>query len=844
MIRITFARCSLLAALAGTVLAGSVRASAGIFIRASLLSPADTPWQVHLVIQRPGGKSQNLFVGQSVAESAKVAGTRAGGEPGLWVELPDGPKNNAATLRFVFGADPSVPRAPAPANVRAKIDVATAAEESAILRSITEHDPGNVIAIRIPSDPANHKDGLLSIREDTQRRLDQVKALNLPDGPRPNRLWCMTGFRANGEFYTDPAITRMDFEIIRRLGMNGFWQQNGGQPGDLRRMAHDNGMDRSTVYWRSVEALPADKKLNGATDLSWNELDEYLDKSYRKSIAATRQQHLDGMPQVIADLADEPDGLKFDGPGYAAAFRDYTREHAMTPRDFGKEKWDEVSPVILRWRQFFARRAELNLNDEPTRKLFYWSTKFWNHCTARTYAMATDKVERYAPGTLTRVNLGPPWWYDYGTLPRGTDAFELCRLRGITMGFNEDWVGKGSPRVPLEIDTLLMDWSRAAARPNTPMLGAYITRDADRASVKLRTFACLAREAKIFDFYYYGPAYTFFDHWSDNASMVQGVGELTRDLGAADDLLYEGRAPKAEVALLYSQSWPVWKTDDTEQCEFEMAYLALLHAGIPVDIVSDTEVADGRFAARRYKCLYVVNESIPAAAAEAIKKWVEHGGNLWASGWAGMRDEYNTPTTAWNDLLGVKSRSWKPTGDLKRLGQPIEPADWKRPIFGRDVTLNPVRPPPRGTTRPTGRDADEWDYGSGRAYVIAWTAGKEYMDAATERDGSLGHAVLFPSDAKRTIFSAPSGLRLLQPNATTSVNQVLAWPLWSQRGGVILLANYTGEPVGNLTITFTAPRPFAHVRSLRLGELAPTLSRQDTISLPKLNDVTDILILD
>ena len=176
--------------------------------------------------------------------------------------------------------------------------------------------------------------------------------------------------------------------------------------------------------------------------------------------------------------------------------------------------------------------------------------------------------------------------------------------------------------MPLEIDTLLIDWSRAAARPATPLLGSYITRDADRATVKLRTFACLAREAKIFDFYYYGPAYTFFDHWSDNASMVRGVAELTRDIGAADDVLWEGRAPKAEAALLYSQSWPVWKGDDTEQCEQMMAYVALLHAGVPVDIVSDAEVADGRFAARRYKCLYVVNESVPAAAAAAIERWV------------------------------------------------------------------------------------------------------------------------------------------------------------------------------------------------------------------------------
>jgi len=64
-----------------------------------------------------------------------------------------------------------------------------------------------------------------------------VKALKLPDGPLPRRIWCLTGFRSNGQFYTDSAIAQMDFDIIRRLGMNGFWEQNGGQAGDLRKLA-------------------------------------------------------------------------------------------------------------------------------------------------------------------------------------------------------------------------------------------------------------------------------------------------------------------------------------------------------------------------------------------------------------------------------------------------------------------------------------------------------------------------------------------------------------------------------------------------------------------------------
>ncbi|MEO6907438.1 MAG: hypothetical protein ABI210_06070, partial [Abditibacteriaceae bacterium] len=518
--------------------------------------------------------------------------------------------------------------------------------------------------------------------------------------------------------------------------------------------------------------------------------------------------------------------------------------------------WDAVVAPRLGWWEFFKVRAEIDMKSETDRRRFYWAARFWNDANARIYAMATSRVEKFAPVAGldilgTRVNFGPPWLYDYGTQPRGIDAFDFGHYHSVSLGFNEDWVGSGSLRFPLETNTLLMDWSRAAMRPATPLIGSYITRDADRNTVKLRTFACLARNAKIFDFYYYGPAYTFFDHWSDNASMVQGVGELTRDLGAADDLLWAGKPPRAEVALLYSRSWPVWKTDDSEQNEQIMTYLALLHAGIPVDIVSDEDVTSGRFAARKYKALYVVNESIPSSAASAIERWVRGGGRLWAEGWAGMKDEYNTPTDAWNALFGVQSRSWKPIGDLKRLGEPIAPADWQRASFAREVTLQlaPRSAKNRETlsTRADGNIAYGRHYGAGWVEVVPWSAGRDYMDGARETQAQFGHAILYPQDAQRTVFSGFALGSKAQVPASTSVSQILAWPLWPQdktKGGAILLANYTGEPAAQITVRFASPLKITALRSLRQGALKFT--RLDkahySVALP-MNDVTDILIV-
>ena len=435
------------------------------------------------------------------------------------------------------------------------------------------------------------------------------------------------------------------------------------------------------MYWRSVESLPRDK--DGMVRLDYDALGSFIDRVYRQDIDRTRKAHPYGVPQAIVDLMDEPAGAAFGGPEYEQSFRLFCRENRLTSDFFGKASWEQVKPPRFNWWTYFKDRAAIDCSDLHARRLWYWVLRHWDHATARMYALATRKVQQYAGDVAigTRVNFGPPWFYDYGTLPRGIDIFEFGKLKGVTLGFNEDWIGLGSPRLPLEINTLLMDWSRAAARPDEPLMGCYITRDADRAAVKLRTFACLARNAKVFDFYYYGPTYTHFDPWSDNSSMVQGVGELLRDIGQVDDILWEARPPNAEVAILYSKSWPVWKEDDTEQVEQTMAYLALLHAGIPVDIVSDEQVVDGWLDKGKYKALYVVNESIPAAALAAIEKWVEGGGHLWASGWAGMKDEYNTPTDAWDKMLGEKERSWKVTGDTKRLGQVLQPADWMRPVF-------------------------------------------------------------------------------------------------------------------------------------------------------------------
>jgi len=274
-----------------------------------------------------------------------------------------------------------------------------------------------------------------------------------------------------------------------------------------------------------------------------------------------------------------------------------------------------------------------------------------------------------------------------------------------------------------------------------------------------------------------------------------------------------------------------------------------------VDIVSDEMVANGQLEQGGYRCLYAVNESVSARAAAAVDAWVRKGGRLWAAGWAGARDEYNTPTNAWNAMLGTGPRFWQPAGDLKRYGEMIQYADHLRPYFSRHCPLLPADAKAMkgikylkqaATVVPEGAipaRAYNRKHGRGLVQVVPWTAGKDYIDGSTVVDGAIAKgAILYPSDDRRDII-AGFALDAVQPPAATSASQVLAMPLWSKTQGAILIANYTGNPAENVKVTFRAPIEVKSVTSLREGELA--IKRKGGVcecTLP-VRDVTDMLIV-
>jgi hypothetical protein len=171
--------------------------------------------------------------------------------------------------------------------------------------------------------------------------------------------------------------------------------------------------------------------------------------------------------------------------------------------------------------------------------------------------------------------------------------------------------------------------------------------------------------AKTLHFYCYGPYYAFADGMiSDNVETQRTVGNLTRFLAKADPYLYPAQVQPAQVAILYGKSHEIWQKDAAVGTERRTMYLATQHAHVPVDMVSEDDVAEGLL--KGYKALYVTESNVRRGAARQIAAWVQAGGVLQMCAGAGLADEYGEPLAELAQLAGVTvGEVTKPGGDYR-----------------------------------------------------------------------------------------------------------------------------------------------------------------------------------
>ena len=632
------------------------------------------------------------------------------------------------TVAFQFRSEP---QATIPA-LKVDLQIATAADEQHVLQTLHEEIDGDIISLLLPGNVGQHTDLIQPVSAQTAEHARHADSLPLPPEGLPQRFPVEGRILGYGKQHRSRRILDVETSVLAKLGFNTLQ----GLTGVSREVALEHGIKRS-VWSRYVSGVaPWATDLSRRMDESMEEVYDYLKERDPEALPTCYRFKLGHEPEA-------PSATKMrDSESCVAAFHEFLRSQGVSPETLGRQTWDDVAPT-----------GRAQMASEADAALYYHTMKFRDAIVPQPYKLASEAVlKRFAEGMHTSVTFGSASIAGRGGgMIDGPDWFEFGKQRAVTMLWSTD---NGAPRI---IDTpLVADLLRAAGRTHGLPIGISLAR-AEPESLRFRTYSALAHGAKAIRYHRYGPHYaTREEAWSDRKEEVQQIGRLTREIGRAEELLYPGRPPRPKVAMVYSKSSEMWQEDGAALAELRQTYFALLVENLPVDFVTEEEVADGALA--NYRACYLTGANLPRRAAEAIAEWVSGGGMLYGCVAAGSKDEFNRPSDILTPVFGLQLQSvervesrYREYSDLPELAPltrvTVQGNDWL-PMCSFDAIGH------RGSVTLTtgqvlgsddsGRAAVVWnEHGQGEALYVATLPALEWRKQAP-----LGEGYLMPQYAE------------------------------------------------------------------------------------------------
>jgi hypothetical protein len=288
------------------------------------------------------------------------------------------------------------------------------------------------------------------------------------------------------------------------------------------------------------------------------------------------------------------------------------------------------------------------------------------------------------------------------------------------------------------------------------------------------------------------------------------------------------------------------------------SYLALTHAQVPIDILSEEDVAEGLL--EPYKALYVFGPNLHDAAAEPIAEWVKAGGVLYLAAGSAVADQFNRRSRPIDDALGLgradvtdhEVRLWpgRYVQNLQTFGT-VALGEGTADVLATQQALADELP--AGATVLAQFDggspaAYRVPVGDGFVYVSGFMPGLSYIrNALLARDAegtpapnledpiefnTLGsYSNLRPQDISYNPWEYPEAERefLLGTVRAAGVQKpvlldqrlVESFYMEGPDGAVVTLANYTLRPIPELDVHVRCSRRPTRVESVRSGPLNP-----------------------
>lgn len=778
------------------LLALTAPAAEGVFVRFQVPAPAGREWKLKLggyIHKEPwylpastvtvpvGGWSD--WVDVTAWCGARLHGrlNRSGGV----AELPN------VTVEF-----PPAGAAVATEAKHLRLQLATAPEARAVVRELEERFTGGKTSFLISPHLAQDAATLETASEGTQRRLRWAREATGGRRVAPAQLWLQTSFWSPQR----DELNALEGEVLGLLGFNMVGNLPSGldpkwdlmPPGGHHWTEFGPGLTREDVAKQAEKAARSAKKQ--ARPSLFNFSDEIACR-----------------PPIGTNAAA------------LAHFRAWLGERRLPPSEFGVRTLAEVvpieSPPALRDRQARDRRA--------ANRTFYWTTRFrWDAATQGIRWM-TEEFHRHAPDTVLTSSLvadhpffgvsGLGMGMDresttWGGWPLTLDWFGLARERALDVAAIEDWLGLQYMFGPAATwdGFQLIGWQaaifRSGSRGEMPIM-TWIT-PSDERNFRLKTASALCQGSKHFFFWTYGPTATSTEnYWSDLRGAYDGVAALARQLAASEHILAPGRLRPTRVALLYTLASDLWQPFGyLTQSERRLTYFSLLHGQFGVDLLTETDVEQGRLA--DYGALYVCDPNVPAAVCGRIRDWVRAGGRLYAGAGAASRDEFDEPSAGLSDVLGIdpavtitrQPARYDQRGALNALpwlDQVTLAAGGGFGALGLKAGITPQGGTVTGTFADGAPAVVEHAFGKGRAVSVATCPAVSYAkDAKFVRDDLKEK---WPA-AQRSFINRVAQ-SATKPAVTLSSPVVEAGVYDSAGGTALVLGNYTYEPIPALAVS-------------------------------------------
>ena len=731
------------------------------------------------------------------------------------------------------------------------IELATAPDAKSVVKRFEESFSGSLTSFLVSPNLKQDADSLETASQMTERRLSWAREASGGRRVSPEKLIIQTSFWGPQR----PELNLKEAEVLWLLGFNIV--------GNQRPEMREKFGFRVPGHTHHVNFGPA---------ATMAEIDALVKKHAGRHKTALAP----GVPFGFADeiccrprIGTNPKALEH--------FHQWLAERQIRPTDLGVTGLKDVLPIetpeTLRERE--------KQNGPAARRIFYYTSRFRQEAGTQRIKWHTEAFHRhFAPGPLTSTLVADHPYFGgtglgmgmvpntaWGGAPLALDWFDLARLRAVDLIGIEDWMGLQymyGPNYTWEGFQLMgfqASIFRSGSRGALPTI-AWIT-PSDETNLRLKSSSALCQGAKHFFYWTYGPTATSTEnYWADLRGAYDGIVNMARLLAGAEHIIKPGRPRQTKVALLYSISSDLWQPFGyVHMLERRATYLSLIHDQYLVDLLTEQDLEAGRL--KDYTVLYATDPCVTEKAVAQIKEWVRGGGHLYGSCAAGSRNELNEPYAGLSEVFGIapaietqtQKGRYRFRGGLNDIPyadqihtDEHELRDTVRfGVIGTSVKIKPV------SATVVGRFEDDAPavilnaFGEGRTAYVAGCPGLSYLKDAKFVPRELKET--YPSvqrqfiNARARSSGAPRLVQLSHPVVEAGVYD-------APKGTALVLANFTYQPIPELSVVLPLPKRPKTVRSLTHGarefaveplsaELhAPAFQYQVRFALPLgLNDI-------